>query len=342
MKASANIEKREVFSNDIIFIDGLWGTGKSLLAPIVSAMHGVEKVKIESIYEYTSWLYYLKKIDEDAALWMLRTYVDMGQYHNRIGREINLRWSDDTGLKYVQGKFNLVRRLFAKEGDKKVEEINQKNIAYCVMSHMLMLAPDLLLKAYGGRVKVIEMVRHPLYMVGHFSAYLSRFDSQREFTTSYYIGKQKVPWFVEGWADEFMAANHTERAILCISRLYPWLYQRIDEARQRGLEILVVGFEESVFQTNLLLNKLQEFTGRAHHENIDRILKGQKLPRASINNGRGHASYGWIRGDQTDEVVYQNMSENIRENCSETLYFDLEKTILWYNQKFPSQLANLK
>ena len=336
------LEKREVFSNDIIFIDGLWGTGKSLLAPIVSSMHRVEKVKSESIYEYASWLFSLKKIDEDAALWILRTYADMGQYHNRIGREINLRWSDDTGLKYVQDKFNLVRRLFAKEGDIKAEEINQKNFAYCVMSHMLMLAPDLLPMAYGDRVKVIEMVRHPLYMVGHFSSYLSRFDSQREFTSSYYIGNQKLPWFVGEWADEFIAANYTERAILCINRLYPWLFKRIYEARQGGLEILIVGFEESVFQTNLLLSKLQDFTGRTHHTNIYRILKKQKLPRASINNGRGHASYGWIKSDQSDKETYKHLSENIRKNCSESLYSDLGKTIAWYNENFPSELANFK
>jgi hypothetical protein len=242
----------------------------------------------------------------------------------------------------VQGKLNLVYRLFAGEGDLKAEEISRENLAYCVMSHMLMLAPDLLLKAYGERVKVIEMVRHPLYMVGHFGAYLSRFNSQREFTTSYYIDNQKLPWFIEDWADEFIEANSTERAILCVTRLYPRLHQKIHEARQRGLEILVVGFEEAVFQTNLLLNKLQDFTGRAHHENIDRILKGQKLPRASINNGRGHASYDWIRSNQSDEVTYQNMIENIRENCSESLYNDLEKTILWYNQKYPNQLTNFK
>ena len=78
---------------------------------------------------------------------------------------------------------------------------------------------------------------------------------------------------------------------------------------------MVVDFEESVFQPNLLLNKLQEFTGRAHHASIDRILKRQKVPRASINNGRGHASYGWSRNDQSDKETYKYMSKNIKENC---------------------------
>jgi len=206
----------------------------------------------------------------------------------------------------------------------------------------LMLAPDLLLKAYGDRVKIVEVVRHPLYMVGHFSAYLSRFDSQREFTTSFYINNQKLPWFVEGWANEFIAANPTERAILCVNRLYPWLYEKIDEARQGGLEILVVSFEESVFQTNLLLEKLQNFFGRAHHTNLDKILKVQKLPRSSINNGRGHASYGWSKSNQPDKETYKYMSKNIKMNCSDSLYTELEKTISWYNENFPSELVNFK
>ena len=94
-----HIEKRNTFYNDIIVVDGLWGTGKSVLGPIISGMSGIEKIKADSTYEYISWLNSLGKIEKDAAIWMMRTYADSSQYHNRIGREINLRWSDDTGLK---------------------------------------------------------------------------------------------------------------------------------------------------------------------------------------------------------------------------------------------------
>mgnify|MGYP000117562632 FL=1 len=120
------IEKNSTFENDIIFVDGLWGTGKSILGPIISNMHEVEKIKSESIYEYMSWLNQLGKIDEDAAVWMMRTYADSSQYHNRIGREINSRWSDDTGLKQVINKWDYIKRLFGKEGNDFVNEINSK------------------------------------------------------------------------------------------------------------------------------------------------------------------------------------------------------------------------
>ena len=217
------IEKNSTFENDIIFVDGLWGTGKSILGPIISNMHEVEKIKSESIYEYMSWLNQLGKIDEDAAVWMMRTYADSSQYHNRIGREINLRWSDDTGLKQVINKWDYIKRLFGKEGNDFVNEINSKNIAFSVMSHMLMLCPELLDKSYGSRVKIIETVRNPLYMISHFANYLDRFEASREFTMAYYYQGVKIPWFINESVDEFVEGNKFERAVQCIVKLYPLL-----------------------------------------------------------------------------------------------------------------------
>ncbi len=332
------LEKRNTFHNDIIFIDGLWGTGKSLLGPIVSGMPGVEKVKIESLYEYISLLFYLGKINQDGALWMLRTYADCSQYHNTIGREVNLRWSDDTGLKNAPDKLKYIRRLFGGEGDFKMDEINQGNLAFCAMSHMLMLTPDLLPVAYGKRVKVIEMVRHPLYMVSHFVAYLERFESVREFTMAFYYEDTKIPWFAKGWEAEFVRANSTERGVLCITRLYAWLDDKIEKSRAAGLAVLDLSFEEAVFETNKTLRKLEQFTGRGHHPRITSILKKQMLPRETIAKGKGHASYGWSRSDEPESEMYADMLRAVRENCSVDLQSEMSHAIDWYNHKYPSRL----
>jgi hypothetical protein len=70
------LNKLKTFKNDIIIVDGLWGTGKSILAPIISGMEGVEKIKAESLYEYMSWLHYLGKIEKDGAVWMIyKTFI---------------------------------------------------------------------------------------------------------------------------------------------------------------------------------------------------------------------------------------------------------------------------
>ena len=51
MASDISLRKFNPFADDIIFIDGLWGTGKSLLYPIVSGMEGVEKAKAEHVYD---------------------------------------------------------------------------------------------------------------------------------------------------------------------------------------------------------------------------------------------------------------------------------------------------
>lgn len=333
------LAKQNVFKNDIIIIDGLWGTGKSILGPIISGMRGVEKTKAESLYEYMSWLHYLGKIEQDGAIWMMRTYADCSQYHNRIGRELNLRWSDDTGLKHVRNKWDYVKRLFGTEGDIKVNEINSENLAFSVMSHLLMLTPDLLIPAYGNRVKVIEMVRHPLYMVNHFASYLERFESSREFTMSYYHEDVKIPWFVNGWEEAFIHGNKFERAVLCIINLYPWLDSQITKAKNDGLQILDLSFEETVFDTNSAIQKIQTFIGRKHSSHLNKILKSQKLPRETIVNGNGHASYGWQRTNIPESEFYRQSLDVVLNNCSSKSINEMRTLINWYNTKYPSKLS---
>src|SRR5438046_6974013 len=50
MTASMELAKFNPFTNDVIFIDGLWGSGKSVLAPIMSGMRGVEKQKLDPAF----------------------------------------------------------------------------------------------------------------------------------------------------------------------------------------------------------------------------------------------------------------------------------------------------
>lgn len=332
------VEKRNNFTNDIIFIDGLWGTGKSLIEPIVSGMSGVEQARIDSIFEYVCGLFHLGKINHDGAIWLLRTYADALQYNNTIGREVNLRWQDHTGLKNSLHKKRLVKRMFGSEGDLKVDEINDNNLAFCVMSHMLMLTPDLLSAAYGNRVRVIEMVRHPLYMLSHFTSYLSNFESPREYTISFYHDETKIPWFLKGVENEFIHANPTERAVLCVTRLYPWLDKSMIASRAAGLAVLDLSFEMAAFETKSTLDKLECFIGRKHHNRILSILKSQKIPRAKILDGKGFKRYGWSKSCKSEEDVYKILLSTVNDKCSGKLQDDMVHIINWYNAKYPSRL----
>jgi len=334
------LDKFSPLKNDIIFVDGLWGTGKSLIGPIVSGMERVEKVKIEEIYEWVCIMQHLGKIGSDAASWLLKTHADESQYNNLIGRGINLRWGDDSGFANNPNSFRYIKRMFGGEGDAKIAEINDNNLALNIMSHMLMLVADPVFEAFGDRARVIEIVRHPLYMVKHWHAYLQRFDSPREFTVCFDHKGHKVPWFAVGWEDEFIEANTMDRALLSIVRLYAWLDDALTKADAKGNRIITLSFESLVMTPEEPLRQLESFLGRRHHPRLQSILKRQKMPRKTLSQGRGHAAYGWSKDSvDSEEQVYAGNLEFVRAKGSSGNVDELLKLIAQYNIKYPGVLA---
>jgi len=337
------LKKNSGLTNDIIFIDGLWGSGKSLLGPIVSGMDRVEKVKVEHIYEYVAILSHLEKISPDAVSWMLKTYGDLSQYNNIIGREVNLRWNDDSGLAVNPNMFTYIKRLFKGEGDHKITEINDNNIALNVMSHMLMLVPNPIFDTYGDRVKIIEIVRHPLYMVPHWVAFMERFDSPRNFTASFHFKGVKIPWFVAGWENEYIEASKIDKILICIIRLYEWLEDSTMNNLENGNQILTLSFENLVMSPSKPLQELEDFLGRKHYPRLTSLLRKQKVPRATISQGRGHAAYGWNNNsDKSEAQVYEQNFKLIKTNGTSENVDNFLKLIEKYNKTHPSILEKFQ
>jgi hypothetical protein len=337
------VEKTNNFQNDVIFLDGLWGTGKSLLGPIISGMDRVEKAKQDHVHEFVCVLRHLNKISPDAASWMFRTYVDFSQYNNVIGREINLRWSDDTGFANNPSSFRYLARLFRGEGDSKVDQINRENLALNIGSHMIMLVAGPLFETFGPRLRLLEVVRHPLYMVTHWYNYLGRFDSPREFTVSFNYQGTKVPWFAAGWADEFVESSLMDRTLLSIARCSEWLDEAIREASAQARNVLVLSFEALLMDTDRSMDEVASFLGRSHHRRLRSILRRQKIPRPTISQGRGHAAYGWRKGNaQPEEAVYAQAMDFARSEASSEVMARFMQTIESYDERYPSLLSQYR
>jgi hypothetical protein len=109
-----------------------------------------------------------------------------------------------------------------------------------------------------------------------------------------------------------------------------------------GLAVLDLSFEETVFETKNTLFKLEQFTGRKIHPRITSILKKQKIPRNTIAQGKGHASYGWVKNNKSEAEIYAELLEKVQVNCSAKQLDDLGKVITWYNDKYPSKLASFE
>ena len=159
-------------ANQVVFVDGISGSGKSILGPILASFDRVEKYRLDSIYEYISQLHKFKKIETDAAITLLRIYADEAIYKLSISREVNFRIKDNTGFLNTSRKWRYLKRLFQEGGDACMERIKKEDPILQTNTHQMFPAIDLVFKAFGPKLTVLEMVRHPIYVITHWISYV--------------------------------------------------------------------------------------------------------------------------------------------------------------------------
>ena len=118
----SEISRTKTYNNKVIFIDGYWRSGKSLLSPLVGTFNDVDKVKYDYHTEWVCILDFLNLIDSKAASVLLKTFLDLYTYNNYVGREINLRPKDDSSVFQNPKTFKFLRRIL--KDDK--QDINQQ------------------------------------------------------------------------------------------------------------------------------------------------------------------------------------------------------------------------
>jgi len=288
------------FTNDVIIVDGMWGTGKSILSSIIGSLEGVEKKRIDHTFEYLCVGHFLGRISEDLAITLIRIQADLDQYNNLIGREVNLRLSDDSGFRNTPGSLRYLHRLIAQEGEVVVDRINDENLALLLVTHHVSAVCDPLVNALKGRLHIIEVVRHPLHLVKYWTTYFEDFERSREFTISARLDGTRVPWFALDWCDEFVSLSPIDRAIRCINLLQDVSLSPLAWDREVLHEIspdthrLIVPFESLVAQPDLVLDNVTKFTGRARTSRTARVFRKQRIPRSTSQIGRTTNVRSWI------------------------------------------------
>jgi hypothetical protein len=327
------------FTNDIIVVDGFWGGGKSVVTSIIGSMTRVEKKKVEHVYEYVCIAHSTGKMNADAASAFLKIYADLSQYNNLIGREVNLRWSDDSGLRNNPGSLTYLKRLFHAGGDNIADQISERNLALLIASHELISVSDLLYESYGSRLKLVEVVRHPVHLFNNVRDYTAKFERTREFTLSFEVSGVKVPWFAADWADEFVSSSITDRALLSIARMQSEMISSIDSINAAQKPLLVLSFENTVLRPEGSIEKLENFLNRPRTRRTNRVLRQQNLPRKQISAGKATSSFSFTSNSASSEhETYKKVFKEIEDGGSLSAVNEFRSAVNAYNLRWPSQL----
>ncbi len=212
----------------VVFLDGISGTGKTMMGPLLASFERVEIGRFNHLYEYLCAFDFLKRIEPDAAESLVKMYIDLDLYNISISREVNLRPKDLSGIFQNPHPFRYLRRLFYKDGAAAEARINKGNPMLHLISHQALPIMSLIFRALGDRVRVVEMVRHPLYLIEHWYSYIDRFGSDpRDFTIWISWKENTLPWFAHGWEEQYLAATSFDRVIYALE----WFTQKMEDMR---------------------------------------------------------------------------------------------------------------
>ena len=84
---SIRISRPEHLAPKVVFVDGIEGCGKTMLAPIVAAMDRVELLTYAYEIENLCSLSHLDKIEPDAAAAMISLLADLQLYNSMQSRD---------------------------------------------------------------------------------------------------------------------------------------------------------------------------------------------------------------------------------------------------------------
>ena len=102
---------------------------------------------------------------DDAAIVALRTEFDEKLYYDSLCRDVNFRWGDYSSV-FKQGKrWIYLNRLFSLADPNIVYEIEEDRRIFQEMTHDGVQFFDLFNKALGDRLKIIHVLRNPVYNI---------------------------------------------------------------------------------------------------------------------------------------------------------------------------------
>lgn len=335
--------QRSHFKNDVIFVDGLWGSGKSLLAPIITSLKDVEKAQFNSQLDYPLQLYALNRIGFDEACALTSLGIDLASYNVAIGRSINMRWDDWSGLNFNTSGLRYIKRLFVKEGDSVLNNYSQRQ-ALLLISHYIFPALDVLHSSLYDRLRYILVLRDPLLAFTHWHSYFQRFLSPREFTLSVSYEKSKIPWFcAEHSLGNTDPVGSIARTVFFLTAAYANLLNLLNQyensnSLQSSTHCKILTFDQICYETPKVLNTLSDFLGRTYSRSLQQVLIREKLPRLSQAQGRGFSSYGFNDDSRISDDDQKKEVLSLIESSTDSRSYDYFLHICSEYQDFVDKL----
>ena len=267
----------------LILVDGISRAGKSLIGPLLSSFDAVEIERVEEILEYIGALHRLGKITHDAAVAVLRMETDMHLYNSLIGRNVNIRPTDHSGVWRSPTPWKYLARIWKKEGPPVVARARSERPLYQNMTHDQLANFPLHHDAFGERLRMVELVRHPVDLADSWRrrGLGTRYgEDPLIFTFCLRYAGQDLPYYAKGWEECYLASSPADRVIRMIAALWDEnqrVTATLTDVQRRA--VTFVPLEAFVQRPWPYVEALSEAIGRRPTAATRRMLRRQRCPK---------------------------------------------------------------
>ena len=345
-KQSLKLSRSTYLANEIVIVDGLPGCGKTMLSPILSSFDRVELISYAFEVEWICRLNYLKKIDKDAANFMVHNLIDHKIYQTMMGREVNFRYSDISSVFNYHNPIKYFKRIFQK-GDMVIpSRIKKERPILNLTTHDLLSMIDPLVDVFGKNLFIVEVIRHPLFMVIQQALNMERLlFNERDMQVKIEYKNKDLPYYAFGWEEIFLKSNFVEKAILYIK--YQTLLTEQKKKELNGkINHILIPFEMFVKDPNPFMLQIQDTINSRITRATKKEMRKQKVPRKNIVDSIPLQIYkrcGWEEPEKglTEFEEFQKRRDFcINQGVSNKILGELDSLSHAYEQKFYSPKNN--
>ena len=275
-------------AKQIVFADGIGSSGKGMLSHLNASLHRVEKQSNHSVFDFVSYLHWLGKMSDDAAVTYLQTEADMQLYYIMMGRNVNFRPKDSTGVLQNPRKLEYFKRLFLEEGESVVSRIGRDNPILNEAPHDSLRSAPLFFEAFGESLRIVYIIRDCFELTLDWvrRGFGERIGTDpREFQFSLKIEGTVVPMFMLDSGFDYYEANPVERVLLMLRFCFKTNLQGYEKLHPLDREwVKFIHFNQLLLEPSTVMREVASFLGTETTRRTRKTIKKEGIPRPLQNH----------------------------------------------------------
>lgn len=215
------LSHHKLLINNLIFIDGITRTGKTLMAKVLPSLQNFEQVEFADFVAFILAGESFKKVSQDFGEAFIVTGFNELAYSKLLGRKLNFRPSDFTTVKNFKNQKIYEKRFQVEEGNNIISKLKKNKNFFPYITHDVMVNHHLI-KNMNFNYKIIELYRNPFDIVFSWwkRGWGTRFQNDpRSITLLSKYNNTLCPWHVGGKERKWIKMNEVEKSASIISKL---------------------------------------------------------------------------------------------------------------------------